>query len=65
MKLGVEVGLGPVHIALDGDAAPLPKRGATLPNFRPTFVVAEWLDGWPMSVVAKRLDGCRCHLLQW
>ena len=48
-KLGIQVGLGPGHIALDGDQAPLPKRG-TAPNI------------WPMSVVAKRLDGLRCHL---
>ena len=52
MKLGMEVGLGPGHIVLDGDPAPLPKNGAEPPNFR------------PMSVVAKRLDGSRCHLIQ-
>jgi len=39
MKLGMQVGLGPGHIVLDGDPAP-PRRG-TAPNF------------WPMSVVAK------------
>ena len=50
MKLDVEVTLGPGHIALDGDPAPLPKRG-TAPNFR------------SMHVVAKRLDGLRCHLV--
>jgi len=27
MKLGMQVSLGPGHIALDGDPAPLPKRG--------------------------------------
>jgi len=27
MPLGMEVGLGPGHIVLDGDPAPLPKRG--------------------------------------
>ena len=47
MPLGTEVGFGPGYIVLDGDPAP-PKRG-TSPNFR------------PMSVVAKRLDGSRCH----
>ena len=51
MALGVEVGLGPGHIVLDGDPAPLPKKGAELPNFRPVFIVA------------KRLDGSRCHLV--
>jgi len=47
--LSMEVGLGPVHILLDGDTAPLPKKGA--PNFRPIFIVA------------KRLDASRCHLV--
>ena len=28
MALGTEVGLGPVHVVLDGDTAPLPKKGA-------------------------------------
>ena len=51
MKLGVQVGLGSGHIALDGDpAAPIPK-GHSSPSF------------WPMSVVAKRLDGSRFHLV--
>jgi len=27
MVLGMEVGLGPGHIVLDGDPAPLPKKG--------------------------------------
>jgi len=27
MALGMEVGLGPGHIVLDGDPAPSPKRG--------------------------------------
>jgi len=39
MKLGMEVGLGPGHIVLDEDIAPLPK-GAQPPNFRPMSVVA-------------------------
>jgi len=50
MLLGREVGLGPSDIVLDGDPAPLPKRGHT-PNFR------------SMTIVAKRLDGSRCHLV--
>jgi len=48
MKLGKQVGLGPGHTVLDGDRAP--PEGAS-PNFR------------LMSVVAKRLDGLRCHLV--
>ena len=51
MPLGMEVGLGPGRIVLDRDQFPLPKR-STAPNFR------------PMSVVAKRLDGLRCHLVR-
>jgi len=47
------VALGQGHIVLDGDPAPpRPNRG-TAPNFR------------PMSIVAKRLDGSRCHLVWW
>jgi len=52
MALGIEVGLGPVHIALDGDTAPLPKIGAELP---PNF--------WPIFIVSKRLDASTCHLV--
>ena len=48
--LGVEVGLGPGDIVLDGDPA-CPQKGGILPNFRPMFVVA------------KRMDGLRCHLV--
>jgi len=47
----MEVGLGPGHIVLDGGTAPLPPKG-TAPNF------------WPMSVVAKLLDGLRRHLVR-
>jgi len=50
MKLVKQVGLGPGHIVLDGDLAPLPKEAEPFPNF------------WPISVVAKWLDGLRCHL---
>jgi len=34
IQLDVAVGLGPGHIALDGDPARLPQRG-TAPTFRP------------------------------
>jgi len=52
MPLGREVGLGPGDIVLDGNPAPRPKRGTQQP---PTFR--------PMSIVAKGLDGSRCHLV--
>ena len=51
MPLGMEVCLGPGDFVLDGDPAPPEKKG-TAPH--PIF--------WPMSIVAKRLDGSRCHL---
>jgi len=41
MKRGMQIGLGPGHIVLDGDPAPPPKMG-TAPNFRPISVVAKW-----------------------
>jgi len=54
MVLGMEVGLGPGDIVLDRDPAPLPQKGggALLPNFP------------PVSIVAKRLNASRCHLVQ-
>jgi len=33
MKLGVQVGLGPGHIVLDGDPSPLPQRGTASTQF--------------------------------
>ena len=44
LVLGMEVGLSPGDFVLDGDLVPFPQRG-TAANL------------WPMSVVAKRLDG--------
>ena len=42
MKLGTQVDLGPGHIVLDGDPAPLPK-GAEPPIFGPYLF---WQYGW-------------------
>jgi len=50
--LGTEVGLGLRDIVLDGDPAFPPLKGHSHPNFR------------PMSVMAKRLDGLRSHLVR-
>jgi len=49
MPPGMEVGLGPGDFVFDGDPAPLERRAQPPPNF------------WPMSIVAKRLDGWRRH----
>jgi len=52
MALSMEVGLDPGHIVLDGDSAPVSKKGDRAPtNFLPIFIVA------------KRLDASRCHLV--
>ena len=50
MPLGMEVGLSPGDFVLDEDLRPSPKRGVA-PNFRPMFIVA------------KCMDGLRCHLI--
>jgi len=44
MPLGVEVGLSPGDFVLDGDAAPIPRKWRSPPNFRPIFIVATRLD---------------------
>jgi len=49
MKLGMQVGLSPGHIVLDGDPAPPPPKGHSPHNF------------WPISVTVKWLHGSRCH----
>ena len=53
MPLGMEVGLGPGDFVLDGDPVFTPQKGdrAFTPNFRPTFIVAKWLDA------------SRCHMV--
>jgi len=51
MPLGMEVGLGPGHTVR---WAPIsPKKGHSSPHFRPMS-----------KIVAKRLDGSRCHLVR-
>jgi len=52
MPLGMEVGLGSRDFVFDMDPAPPEKKAQPPPNF------------WPMSIVAKRLDGSRCHLVR-
>ena len=52
MLLGMEVGIGSGDFVFDGDTASSRKRAQPPPNF------------WPMSIVPKRLDGSRCHLVR-
>jgi len=58
MALSTEVGLSPGDFVLDGDPAPLPKRGrGPLPNFRPIVIAtngwmhqgATWYGGRPQT----------------
>jgi len=43
MPLGMEAGLGPGHIVLDRDPAPLPQKGAQPPIFGLCLL---WPNGW-------------------
>jgi len=63
MPLGMEVGLGPGDIVLDGDPVP-PKRGTT-PNFRPMFIVAKGLDGSICHLVRRYRPRPRRHCVRW
>jgi len=49
MALGMEMGLRPGHIVLDGD--PAPQKGNRAPILR------------PIVIMAKQLDASRCHLV--
>jgi len=44
MKLGMQIGLGPGHIVLDGDPAPPPLKGTKPPIFRP--ICCGQMAGW-------------------
>jgi len=52
IPFGTEVGLGQGNIVLNGDSAPLERGTAPLATFQ------------PMSIVAKWMDGSRCHLIR-
>jgi len=52
MPIGRKVNLNPSDIVLDEHPAPPPQKGGRAPNFR------------PMSIVPKRLDGSRYHLVR-
>jgi len=43
MILGMEVDVGSGNTVIDGDPASLPKKGQSLPNFRPILL---WPNGW-------------------
>jgi len=58
MKLGMQVGLGPGHIVLGGDPAPLPWRSTAPPIFGPYEMPLEYASEW--EVVPS---GASAHIL--
>jgi len=56
MKLGMEAGLSPGHIVLDGDPVPLPKRG-TAPQFS-AHVCCGQTAGWIKMALGTKVDLC-------
>ena len=64
MALGMEVGLGPGHIVLDGDPAPFPKRGQSPSIFGLCLL---WSNGWmdqDATLYGGRLQPRR-HCVRW
>ena len=55
MALGVEVGLGPIHIVLDGDIAPLPKKGAEPPQLSAQLFCGQ-TAGWMKTPLGTAVD---------
>jgi len=45
MKLGMQIGLGPGHIVLDGDRAPLPPKGHSPSQFS-THICCSQMAAW-------------------
>ena len=54
MKLGMEVGLGPGHIVLDGDPAPPPPKGHSLPQFS-AHICCGQMAAWIKMPLGKEL----------
>ena len=54
MKFGMQVGLGPGHIVIDGDPGLPPPKGESPPIFGP-HVVAKWLDGSRCHIVGRQV----------
>jgi len=64
MPLGRKVGLGSGHIVLDGDPAPLPKKRAQPPNFRPMSIVPKRLADQDATCCGGRPQSKR-HCVRW
>jgi len=55
MARGMEVGLGPGHIVLDGDTAPLPQKGGRAPQFV-AHVYCGQTAGWIKTPLGTEVD---------
>jgi len=60
MAVGTEVGLGPGHIVLDGDPAPLPIKGVTAPQFS-AHVYCGQTAGWIKMPLGTKVGLGPCH----
>ena len=61
MKLGMEVGLSPGHIVLDGDSAPPPQKGHS-PQFL-AHVCSGQTAGWIKMPVGTEVDLSPDHIV--
>ena len=51
----MEVGLGPAHIALDGEPAPLPQKGSRAPQYSAHFYCGQ-TAGWMKTPLGTEVD---------
>jgi len=73
MTLGMQIGLGPGYIVLDGDPAPLPQKEGRAPQFS-AHVYCDQTVGWMRMALGMEvgldpghilLDGDSASPLQW
>jgi len=62
MALGMEVGLGPSHIVLDGDPAPPPQKGGRAPQFSAHFCCGQ-MAGWMKTPHSTEVDLGQGHIV--
>ena len=58
MKLGVQVGLGPGHIVLDGDPAPLPPKGHSVTAPILAHICYGQMAGWNQMPLRMEVGLC-------
>jgi len=65
MKLGMQVGLGPGHIFLDGDPAPLPqKAGIAAPHFL-AHIYCGQTAGWIKMPLGTKVGLSTGNTVRW